>query len=68
MGIELVEPEDNPQIVDGYDPKNSANRLQIDERYFLVDVAAELERRQAAAERSGVPKHALDWIECYCES
>lgn len=68
MAIELEEPEGTPQIVDGYDPKNSANRLQIDERYFLVDAAAEQERRQKLQDNSGLPKYALDWVEHFCES
>jgi len=75
MELELV-PEDQPEaenlpdnvIPDGYDPKNSADKLEPDDRYFLVDPEAERERRLAADERSGLPKYTLDYIDAYCES
>lgn len=53
-------------IPPGYDPKNSADKLQPDERYFLVDVQAEQERRQRILDFSDLPQHVLDYIEDYC--
>lgn len=50
----------------GYDPFNSADRLEPDDRFFLVDEIADEERRIKLRDLSGVPKHALDWIEVFC--
>jgi hypothetical protein len=72
MELELV-PEDQPEaanqdnvIPDGYDPKNSADKLEPDARYFLVDVAAEQERMQRILDFSDLPQNVLDYIEDYC--
>ncbi len=53
-----------PKVI-GYDPLNSADMLEPDNRFFLIDEIAAEERRQKAREESGVPKHALDWIEIF---
>lgn len=50
----------------GYDPLNSADKLEPDDRFFLVDVIADEARKEKMREVSGVPKHALDWIEVFC--
>ena len=47
----------------GYDPFNSADKIEPGERPYLLDALAEEERKREIRERSGVPKHALDWIE-----
>jgi len=49
----------------GYDPLNSADRLEPDDRFFLVDALADEARKDRLRVASGVPKHALDWIEVF---
>lgn len=74
MKLELV-PESNPDegeatearvIILGYDPQNSADRLNPDERFFLVDAVADQERRQKLQDISGLPKHSIEWVNAFC--
>ena len=46
----------------GYDPLNSADMLQPDDRFFLTDPVAEEARRKAAEKISGLPNHVLDYL------